>query len=551
ISGIEIPDDSPLGCLLQHWNAGNFGQELSKRKLIDFCNNVWPLYEPDGMQWPRNGTLNPDIITPLMHFLQSNEKWDEIPYLDLFYYLKDKPEWQKECGIMVLKTLKVNCEGCKGWQKEKECSVRFSEPEEDVSLLVAPSAPPMEERDSGESMPGVEREGREAKVETTDIPRTPLSERTRRGRWEVERKKKEESAHLMVPLREAVGPQGERVIVKVPFSPNDLLIWKQSAGAYREDPERTARVVKMVIKTQNPDWNDLQVLLDTIMDSTEKEMVFKAMTEKAREMIRLRLVDGTVNDLVPREDPEWDPNSTSGSRRLKAYQELLTEGIRNGIPKTLNWSKLYSVRQEKNESPSTFLERLKETARRYTNLEVEGESGKLQLALIFMGQSQEDIRKKLQKLEGEDTRNLDKLLEVAWKVYNNREKETARKQQATMLAALQQVAGNNMRGGSRGRGLRGGRGMARGGRLMGTGELMGQLNVGRGRMQLGIDQCAICKNRGHWKNECPLNQGMNSGGGIIASGDGNQGMMNNTGAFPGNPQGVAQAFMMGNYQNSS
>uniref|UniRef100_A0A8C3UNR6 Core shell protein Gag P30 domain-containing protein n=1 Tax=Catharus ustulatus TaxID=91951 RepID=A0A8C3UNR6_CATUS len=466
-SGIEIPDDSPLGCLLQHWNAGNFGQELSKRKLIDFCNNVWPLYEPDGMQWPRNGTLNPDIITPLMHFLQSNEKWDEIPYLDLFYYLKDKPEWQKECGIMVLKTLKVNCDGCKGWQKEKECSVR---------------------------------EDREAKVET------------------VERKKKED-AHLMVPLREAVGPHGERVVVKVPFSPNDLLIWKQSAGAYREDPERTARVVKMVIKTQNPDWNDLQVLLDTIMDSTEKEMVFKAMTEKAREMIRLRLVDGTVNDLVPREDPEWDPNSTGGSRRLKAYQELLTEGIRNGIPKTLNWSKLYSVRQEKNESPSTFLERLKETARRYTNLEVEGESGKLQLALIFMGQSQEDIRKKLQKLEGEDTRNLDKLLEVAWKVYNNREKETARKQQATMLAALQQVAGNNMRGGSRGRGLRGGRGMARGGRLMGTGGLMGQLNMGRGRMQLGIDQCAICKNRGHWKNECPLNQGMNSGGGIIANED--------------------------------
>uniref|UniRef100_A0A8C3U741 Core shell protein Gag P30 domain-containing protein n=1 Tax=Catharus ustulatus TaxID=91951 RepID=A0A8C3U741_CATUS len=203
----------------------------------------------------------------------------------------------------------------------------------------------MEERDFGESMPEVEREDREAKVEIADIPRTPLSERTRRGWWEVERKKKEEGAHLMAPLREAVGPHGERVVVKVPFSPNDLLIWKQSAGAYREDPERTVRVVKMVIKTQNPDWNDLQVLLDTIMDSTEKEMVFKAMTEKAREMIRLWLVDGTVNDLVPREDPEWDPNSTGGSRRLKVYQELLTEGIRNGIPKTLNWSKLYSVRE--------------------------------------------------------------------------------------------------------------------------------------------------------------------------------------------------------------
>ncbi|RMC21368.1 hypothetical protein DUI87_02230 [Hirundo rustica rustica] len=226
----------------------------------------------------------------------------------------------------------------------------------------------------------------------------------------------------MAPLREAVGPQGDRVMVKVPFSPNDLMIWKQSAGSYREDPDRTARVVKMVIKTQNPDWNDLQVLLDTLMDSTEKEMVLRAMTEKAREMIRLRVADGTLNELVPREDPEWDPNTARGHQALKEYQELLIEGVRTGIPKTVNWSKLYSVKQEKNESPSAFLERLKETARRYTSLEVEGEAGRLQLALIFMGQSQEDIRKKLQKLEGEDTRNLEKLLEVAWKVYNNRER---------------------------------------------------------------------------------------------------------------------------------
>ncbi|RMC04292.1 hypothetical protein DUI87_19111 [Hirundo rustica rustica] len=230
-------------------------------------------------------------------------------------------------------------------------------------------------------------------------------------------------------------------MVKVPFSPNDLMIWKQSAGSYREDPDRTAGVVKMVIKTQNPDWNDLQVLLDTLMDSTEKEMVLRAMTEKAREMIRLRVADGTLNELVPREDPEWDPNTAQGHQALKGYQELLIEGVRTGIPKTVNWSKLYSVKQEKNESPSAFLERLKETARRYTSLEVEGEAGRLQLALIFMGQSQEDIRKKLQKLEGEDTRNLEKLLEVAWKVYNNREKESVRKQQASMLAVLQQAVG--------------------------------------------------------------------------------------------------------------
>ncbi|RMB89253.1 hypothetical protein DUI87_34370 [Hirundo rustica rustica] len=389
------------------------------------------------MQWPRNGTLNHDIITPMMHYLQANGKWEEIPYLDLFYYLGRRTDWQKECGIMVLTVANEKCRGCENRDQKADNLVKYKDPEEDVSLLVSPSAPPPETASEEEGEEGGEtREKGDGKSKR----HTPISKRTR-GHLVSKKGGREGGTHVMAPLREAVGPQGDRVMVKVPFSPNDLMIWKQSAGSYREDPDRTARVVKMVIKTQNPDWNDLQVLLDTLMDSTEKEMVLRAMTEKAREMIRLRVADGTLNELVPREDPEWDPNTARGHQALKEYQELLIEGVRTGIPKTVNWSKLYSVKQEKNESPSAFLERLKETARRYTSLEVEGEAGRLQLALIFMGQSQEDIRKKLQKLEGEDTRNLEKLLEVAWKVYNNREKESVRKQQASMLAVLQQAVG--------------------------------------------------------------------------------------------------------------
>ncbi|KFP27782.1 hypothetical protein N325_10304, partial [Colius striatus] len=108
---------------------------------------------------------------------------------------------------------------------------------------------------------------------------------------------------------------------KVPFSPSDLVIWKQSAGNYREDPERVARVVKMVMKTQNPDWNDLQVLLDTIMDTTEKEMVLKSTKEKAREEIRLHLAEGTVDQLVPSDDPEWNPNTVEGLGAIRKYQD--------------------------------------------------------------------------------------------------------------------------------------------------------------------------------------------------------------------------------------
>ncbi|RMC09742.1 hypothetical protein DUI87_13529 [Hirundo rustica rustica] len=241
LNGIEIPEDSPLGCLIRKWKEGNFGQELAKDKLIDFCNHVWPQYDIAGMQWPRNGTLNHDIITPMMHYLQDSGKWEEIPYLDLFYYLGRRTDWQKECGIMVLTVANKKCRGCENRDQKADYLVKYKDPEEDVSLLVSPSAPPPETASEEEGEEGGEtREKGDGKSKR----HTPISKRTR-GHLVSKKGGPEGGTHVMAPLREAVGPQGDRVMVKVPFSPNDLMIWKQSAGSYREDPNRTARVVKM------------------------------------------------------------------------------------------------------------------------------------------------------------------------------------------------------------------------------------------------------------------------------------------------------------------
>lgn len=43
------------------------------------------------------------------------------------------------------------------------------------------------------------------------------------------------------------------------------------------------------------------------------------------------------------------------------------------------------------------------------------------MAAIIIGQSVPDFRRKLQRLEGEDSRNINKLLATAWKLNNNRE----------------------------------------------------------------------------------------------------------------------------------
>jgi len=87
-------------------------------------------------------------------------------------------------------------------------------------------------------------------------------------------------------------------------------------------------------------------------------------------------------------------------------------------------------------------------------------------------------------LAGPESRDLGKMLEVAWIVYNNREKEKEVKQARRDGKLLAALTGNNRRGRGRGRGM----------------------NVGereRINLRLAPDQCAICKERGHWKKQCP------------------------------------------------
>ncbi|XP_053910881.1 uncharacterized protein LOC128850478 [Cuculus canorus] len=290
-----IPGSSPLGCILRHWKEGGFGQEMQKKKLIDYCNVWWTQYAlEDQVQWPEHGTLDYNTILQLMYCKQEG-KWDEVPYVELFFVLRNNREWQKECGIMLLETeSNSRCRGCSAEGKCIQCSavenVVQHRQDEDFDLLIAPLTPTAPEIYKEENL--------EKQVEDSN---TPISHRTRQ-RETVEQGAK---TKIMAPLRQGIGAEGP-VYVKVPFSPGDLMLWKQSAGTYRENPDKVARVVKMIMKTQNPDWDDIQVLLDTLMDTTEKGMVLKAARERVREDIRQGVATGTVEQNFPIEDPMWD-----------------------------------------------------------------------------------------------------------------------------------------------------------------------------------------------------------------------------------------------------
>lgn len=85
--------------------------------------------------------------------------------------------------------------------------------------------------------------------------------------------------------------------------------------------------------------------------------------------------------------------------RLKQHQNLIVCRLKHGVPKALNWSKLYEVKQNCDESSPEFLNRLREAAIKYTNLDRDSTDGKAHLVFLFMGQATHDIRRKLQKVD--------------------------------------------------------------------------------------------------------------------------------------------------------
>ncbi len=307
----------------------------------------------------------------------------------MFFTLRQHPEWQKECGINVAPTdplalalekekqekekgkgLKRCCSACgigQRWLKLTQ-----NEQEEDLGMLVAPRLRQRPQNREPEPLLGAEG-GLDDEPERDAAEATPVARRTRNR----------QGTALQAPLREAVGNDGP-VIVKVPFSIVDLNNWKIAAGSYRDDSDRVANTVAMMIKTQDPDWKDIEVILQVLFDSTEREMIRKTARSQVEAQIAAGTLQGQLEHNFPSADPGRDPNDNGQELLLTQYQRWVLYGIRNAIPKAINWSKLYEMKQDRKESPTEFLNKLKEATRKYTTLDPESEEGRKESVSNFV-----------------------------------------------------------------------------------------------------------------------------------------------------------------------
>ena len=176
-------------------------------------------------------------------------------------------------------------------------------------------------------------------------------------------------------------------------------------------------------------------------------------------------------------------------------------GFQAAARKPTNLAKVNLVRQEPNESPAAFLERLMEAFRQYTPMDPQADESRAAVMLAFVNQAAPDIRKKLQKIERLGEQSIQDLVRAAERVFNHREtpeerEERVRREEREFRAKencrnqkeLAQIffAGVRQRANSQGTSEV---------RLRDEGKQVGQ--------RLRKDQCAYCQERGHWKRECP------------------------------------------------
>ncbi|KFP59605.1 hypothetical protein N322_00423, partial [Cariama cristata] len=153
---------------------------------------------------------------------------------------------------------------------------------------------------------------------------------------------------------QAVGTTGPTRI-KIPFTMNDLDTWKETVKGYRDDPEGVAKRFELIVKNQDPDWKDIDLMLDALTE-TEKQLIIKSARTQVQIQITAGTLPGTVDIHVPRDDPNWNPNDDQEYQLLKRYQKWIKIDIETAVPKAVNWSSLYAIKQNQTETPTEFLD---------------------------------------------------------------------------------------------------------------------------------------------------------------------------------------------------
>ncbi|XP_075753886.1 uncharacterized protein LOC142818410 [Pelodiscus sinensis] len=162
-----------------------------------------------------------------------------------------------------------------------------------------------------------------------------------------------------------------------------------------EDPVKFKAELALVIRSYDPNWQDLDLLLRVILPDDKR----KKILEKAG---------------WPSEPISGDPDLAANKEALTRARNGLLDSILQVFPKLPNWVKISTCKQEENESPGAYLERLTKVFERHSGIENPATTAKQALGATFVTGLDPAIQTLLKQITiGWETKPLEELLTVA------------------------------------------------------------------------------------------------------------------------------------------
>ncbi|XP_059128866.1 uncharacterized protein LOC131918670 [Peromyscus eremicus] len=445
--------DTPLNCVLDNFDElytrsvkKCYNYRITKKRLRTFCQYTWPMFEG---KWPSGGTFDPQVAWAVVDAVrrlpgQQNQIGYILPWAEA---TSNPPPWMKV--YMVRNGLPHSPSPHLPQPPPQPKPVRHPPPQPKPVTHTPPQPKP------------VNPPPPQPKPLTHPPPQPP--------------------PQALPPPSDACVPftstdlynqniqnppfsTTRSYIAYEPLTTRDLLNWKVQCPPFSTDPKPLISLVELIFLIHRPTWDECQIILYILFTKWERERI---LTNAAKELCGM--------DVLPTQRPDWNYRTEEGRRLLSDYHQALLNGLKRAARKPTNFSKVTDTKQGPKEPPSVFLDRLLEAYREYTAIDPDDPANRFTINLSFVAQSSPDIRKEIQRMDRFFEMSRSELLQVAQEVFDNRETE----KQIQLLKNV--IYGQHSCGSFS----------------------SGQTTYNRRGRPLRRDQCAYCKELGHWKHECP------------------------------------------------
>ncbi|XP_050654144.1 uncharacterized protein LOC126959297 [Macaca thibetana thibetana] len=146
-----------------------------------------------------------------------------------------------------------------------------------------------------------------------------------------------------------------------PFSASDLYNWKTHNPSFSQDPQALTSLIKSILLTHQPTWDDCQQLLQVLLTTEERQQVLLEARKNVPGPGGLPTqLPNKIDEGFPLTRPDWDyetapeaivrqpPDRWITNACLTHYQALLldTDRVQFGPPVTLNPATLLPVPED-------------------------------------------------------------------------------------------------------------------------------------------------------------------------------------------------------------